>query len=96
MLARDAEGFRLTDIAEKLVRLQVNTILVCFDLDDRERQMAEEFVQRIEQLQADKIITVQAFLLEDKTPSEVEEFMIKRVANYKIPKNAPLIIEKFI
>lgn len=96
LLARDSEGHRLIDIAEKLVKLQVNVILICFNLDPRERQMAEDFVEHIEQLQADKIITVQAFLLEDKTPSEIEEFMIKRVANYNIPKNAPLIIEKFI
>jgi len=39
---------------------------------------------------------VEAHLLLDMLPADVEEFMAKRVANYKIPKNAPLIIETFM
>ena len=46
-------------------------------------------------LSADKIVPTEAFLLHDPSPEEVKEVMIKRVANYKIPKNAPLIIETF-
>ena len=53
-------------------------------------------MQRIKDLSADRIIPIEAFLLYDATPAEVEELMVKRVANYKIPKNAPLIIETFI
>ena len=39
---------------------------------------------------------MEAFLLIDPTPEEVEDLMIKRVSNYKIPKNSPLIIETFM
>ena len=39
---------------------------------------------------------MEAFLLIDPTPEDIEDLMIKRVSNYKIPKNSPLIIETFM
>lgn len=39
---------------------------------------------------------IEAFPLENPTPQEVENLMKDRVANFKIPKNAPLIIETFM
>ena len=47
-------------------------------------------------LGADSIIPQEAFLLFDPSPEEVEDLMIKRVSNYKEPKNSPLIIETFV
>ena len=41
-------------------------------------------------------MSVDAHLLIDPQPDQVEDFMAKRVANFKIPQNAPLIIETFV
>ena len=38
---------------------------------------------------------VEAHLLLDMKPADVEMFMEKRVGNFKISKNAPLVIETF-
>ena len=47
-------------------------------------------------MSASRITAVEAHLCIDPKPKEVEELMIQRVANFKIPKSAPLIIETFV
>ena len=70
--------------------------MICFNPSTRERKAVEAFVQRISTLSADKIMPIEAYPLFDPTPEDVENLMKDRVANYKIPKNAPLIIETFM
>ena len=83
-------------MAELFVKHQVNIILICFNPQRNDIKTAEAFVKRIKQLSVDRIMPTEAFLLFDPTPFDVEELMMKRVANYKITKNAPLIIETFM
>ena len=77
------------------VKYQINIILIYFRPDEKQRRIVKDFVNRIKLLSADKIIPIEAFPLEDPSPQEVENLMKDRVANFKIPKNAPLIIETF-
>ena len=87
----------MANVAELFVKHQVNLILICFETNHHQFNIAKNFVERINELSADKIMPLEAFLLTDPTPEEVEELMItQRVANYKIPKNSPLIIETFM
>ena len=58
--------------------------------------VANRFVEEIKELSAESIIPLEAFLEINPTPSDIEDLMTKRVANYKIPKNSPLIIETFV
>ena len=44
----------------------------------------------------DLITPVTAILLTDPTNKEIETLMVKRVANFQIPENAPLITETFM
>ena len=85
----------MAHVADLFISHQVNLVLICFEPSTRETIIAESFVERINQLSEDKIIPVEAFLLIDPTPSEVEELMVKRVANVVLPKNQPLITETF-
>ena len=59
-------------------------------------RLAERFIEKIKELSADKVVPVEAFLRYDPSAEQVEQIMVHRVANYKIPKNAPLIIETFM
>lgn len=92
----DASNHNLHATAELFIRHQVNLILICFDLNPKQRKVAEAFIARLKQLSADKVIPVEAFLLENKSPEQVREVMVKRVANFEQPTNAPLIIETFV
>ena len=96
IIEQDSTGANLNTVAELFVKHQVNIVLLCFNPSRSEKRIAEQFVQRIKHLSADKIMPTEAFLLYDPTPEEVKQVMVKRVANYKIPKNAPLIIETFM
>ena len=64
---------------------QVNIVLICFNPRPGEIKSAENFVRRIKQLSADSMIPVEAFLLFDPSAEDVEELMMKRVANYRYP-----------
>ena len=83
-------------MADLFVKYQVNIIFIIFDIKRQELVTIEKFIKRIKQLSADKIIPIEAYLCIDPKPREVEELMIQRVANFKMPKNAPLIIETFV
>ena len=78
------------------MRHQINIILICFNPKPKEMRVAERFVNKIKELSADRVVSVEAFLRYDPTAEEVEQIMLNRVANFKIPKNAPLIIETFM
>ena len=96
IVEQDAQGFTLGNVAELFVKHQVNVILICFNPRPIEIRAAEHFLKRIKQLGSDKIMPVEGYLLFDPSPCELEELMVRRVANYNIPKNAPLIIETFM
>lgn len=72
-------------------------MLVCFKPKYHGRdEIAERFINTIKELSADKVVPVEAFLVQDPAAGEVEQIMLNRVANFRIPKNAPLIIETFM
>ena len=83
-------------LAETFVKHQINIVLVCFNPNRLEMKIVERFVGTIKTLSADKVVPVEAFPCYDAPADEVERIMVNRVANYKIPKNAPLIIETFM
>ena len=91
----DASGLDLYSIAEQFVIHQVNIVLICFKPTQIESKSAENFLMQIKILSQDSIVPIDAHLLVDPTPIEVEQLMMKRVSNYKKAKNAPLIIETF-
>ena len=62
----------------------------------REIKVAKSFVKRIKQLSIDRITPSEAILMFDPSPKDVEVIMRRRVANFKKPSNAPLIIETFM
>ena len=96
IVERETQNYNLATVAELFVKYQVNIILICFDPSNKEKKAVDAFVQRINILSADKIMPIEAYPLFDPTPEDVENLMKDRVANYKIPKNAPLIIETFM
>ena len=83
-------------VAELFVKHQVNIIFIIFDVKRHELDAIEKFQRLVKQLSADKIVSVEAHICIDPKPREVEELMVQRVANFKMPKNAPLIIETFV
>lgn len=91
----EAKWEDLKKVAERFTVHQVNLILIGFAPNNREKQMGQKLVTCIKQLSADLITPVEAILLFDPEPEEVESVMVKRVANFKQPRNAPLIIETF-
>ena len=78
------------------VKHQVNIIFIIFDVKRHELEAIEKFIKLVKQLSADKIVSVEAHVCIDPKPREVEDLMVQRVANFKMPKNAPLIIETFV
>ena len=74
----------------------MNIIFIIFDVKRHELEAIEKFIRLVKQLSSDKIVSVEAHVCIDPKPREVEELMVQRVANFKMPKNAPLIIETFV
>ena len=71
--------------------------MICFKQKHQGKdKIAERFISTIKELSANKVIPVEAFLVYDPTVGEIEQIMVNRVANFNIPKNAPLIIETFM
>ena len=65
----------------------MNLILICFEPSRHELAVANRFIEEIKELSADSIIPLEAFLEVNPSPTEIENLMSKRVADYKILKN---------
>ena len=94
--ARDESGHELSKVTNLCIKHQVNVILICFEPSAREIKLAKAFVAQIKRLSENLITPVTAYFLADPTPKDIETIMLKKVANFQIPKNAPLITETFM
>ena len=56
VVSRDETGANLFTIAELFVKHQINLILICFDADIEEQNIAETFIEKIKDLSATLIV----------------------------------------
>ena len=97
IIQKDSSGNDLNRVAEMFVRHQVNLILISLTGGQRsqQRRVAEDFIAKIKELSSNLITPLDAILLIQPAAEEVWQVMVKKVANYSMPRNAPLIIETF-
>lgn len=86
-------GLSLEAMAEKIVRLQVNLILICYKLTPLEKKAAELFVSQIKKKRKG-LPACESFFCLDQKESDIQK-LFRRIANYKIDYYQPLIMETF-
>ena len=83
---------KMITLAEKLVRHHVNMFIICDELSPQEYDYAKEFKQEIENLNKE-YKSCEVYLVSAMKSENVELYMERRVTNYKMTTNNPLIIE---
>ena len=84
----------MLQVAELFVKRSINLVLLCFNLNTKETNYANQLKRMIDELNQDRYES-KIYVLHDPSPEYVEHFMSKRVASYAISCNNPLIIETF-
>jgi hypothetical protein len=84
----------MQSIAEKMARMQINLILICYKLTPTEKKAAEQFVNLVRKTRPGQHAS-EGFFCPDMDPKEVEKLFTKRIANFKLEYNQPLIMETF-
>ena len=88
-------GVTFAEVIDIFVNYKINIVLVCYDLPQEDLKLGEHFVNMMREPNDDGIPQCDAHMLLDPEPAEVEKLFEMRLANYKIQRNSPLIIETF-
>ena len=85
----------LNEIITIFIKYQINLVLVCYDLTVEDHERAQDFISRLRSPNEDGVPQCDAHMLANPKTNDLEELLECRLANYKIQKNSPLIIETF-
>ena len=85
----------LEEIIGIFIKYQINLVLVCYDLSAEDHERAQDFTNKLRTPNEDGIPRCESYLLSNPKSNDLEELLECRLANFKIQKNSPLIIETF-
>ena len=88
-------GVMLEEIIGIFIKYQINLVLVCYDLSAEDHERAQDFTKKLRTPNEDGIPRCESYLLSNPKSNDLEELLECRLANFKIQKNSPLIIETF-
>ena len=75
-------GLSMATLAEKIARMRINLILVCYKLQSFEKQLAASFIELIK-TKRPGLTTVDAFFCPDSDAKDMEK-LFQRIANFKL------------